>query len=444
MLMTLSGFVVAMFAAQLPSDSVLAFLHVSVIPMDREHVLGDQTVLVRGEQIVVVGPAMDVKVPPDARRIDGRGKFLMPGLGDMHVHLQFTETNVERQLLVAAANGVTLVRNMNYVVNSYWRCLVCNPDEAEMLRLRSRLAAGELWGPRIVTSGPWSTDSSRSVEQNVLAYHAAGYDFLKVHDENSMMVDSIVPVARRLRLPVAGHVAYPAGLGQALANGYASIEHLTGYPGGHDVASPTALVATNDIMNALAETRRAGVWNSPTLRDIGTMPHNPLESAFGAREHRATYNLPKFVRDTMLSDEGRVELDGRRRIVKLLQENGAGLLLGTDAPLGVAPIGFAIHHELHGLVRAGLTPYQALATGTRNIADFLGTLGESGTVQAGKRADLVLLDANPLQDIRNSGRVVGTVVAGRWLSRTEAERRLAEIYRRLPTKPELPPPSSSD
>jgi imidazolonepropionase-like amidohydrolase len=388
--------------------------------MDSERVLTGQTVLVEEGRITALGPVDHVSVPANALRVDGQGKFLMPGLADMHVHLAGTVDSVEMEyvLMLLLAHGVTTVRNMDY-----------DPQQhvgiARVLRFRERAAAGTLLSPLIYTSGAWApiqysnanrfSDSARhvgpppvmdSVEAYVAAYKATGYDFIKVHDESQEMIESVSAAAQRIGIPFLGHVPNGAGYEWALKVGYRSIEHLMGYreslgiPEGTVVSDSTPIP---ELTAAAITTARAGVWNCPTL--------------------------------TMLQWGQAHWISINRRIVKALQNVGAGLLLGTDESLtntkpapnffNVRIPSFSVQYELVALVRAGLTPYQALVTGTRNVAAYFGTLSESGTVAVGKRADLVLLDGNPLADITNTSRITGVMVAGRWLSRTEIDGRLA-------------------
>jgi hypothetical protein len=200
----------------------------------------------------------------------------------------------------------------------------------------------------------------------VARYKAQGFDHLKLYDEHGETLDSLVTAAGRLGVPIMGHVPFGVTLEKALAARVRSIEHLEA-------------------------TRQAGVWNCPTLSVM-------VKSI----QYKALWG-PLY-----------------RRLVKVLHEAGAGLLLGSDDD-GKKP--GSVHTELRELVRAGLTPYQALETGTKNVALFYGTLDETGTVAAGKRADLVLLQANPLADIRHTTRLAGVMIGGRWLPREELDRR---------------------
>ncbi len=385
---------------------VTAFVNVTVIPLDTERILPNQTVLVHAGRITSMGSATEVRIPAGAQHIDGTGRFLMPGLADMHIHLftplhfpnrpnalisgltVTTNENIEQQLFRVLARGVTTVRNMDWYSISFANAPL---DSTTLLQLRARSMAGDNWMPRMYTAGRWMKASELTlpwqswsikpsdVASRVMAYKAAGYDFIKPYFETAEIFDSVVAVARREGISLGGHVPPDVPLSRAL-HGMKSIEHLTGYleKDGNTI----------DVRVLAAETAKARVWNCPT------------------QAHMIAHQLGDAPR--------------RRQLVKALQDSGAGLLLGTDSPLE----GPWIYGELEAFVASGLTPYQALLTGTRNVAEFLGTTHETGTVAIGKRADLVLLNANPLVRVGNTAHVAGVMIGGRWLSRSEIDRQL--------------------
>lgn len=423
-----------------PGDPTIAFVGVSVIPMDRERVVENQTVVVQGQKIVAMGPADQTSVPTNAVRIDGHEKYLMPGLADMHAHVWGgpDSRGTERLLFQLAASGVTTIRNMDYYAygNGYveWR-----PDEqkqtASLLRWRARVAAGELWAPRIYTSGMWNIDTTRSVDDNIDAYKAAGYDFIKIHDEgpdSSAFLDSIVAAARRVGLPIVGHAV--GGLAYGLEHHFRSLEHLHGFPA--TMLAQEKYEDTRPTPVLIPAIRQAGVWICPTQL--------VYESLFFGITPNYRRSLPSEWRDRGgpgVSEQAKMageekEFQGeeekerglritilRRRLVKALQDAGVGLLLGTDVSVQWAP-DVTVHHELQALVWAGLTPYQALWTGTRNVGAYFGTEDSTGTITAGKRADLILLHGNPLADIRHSSHIAGVMIAGRWRGQAEIEREM--------------------
>jgi imidazolonepropionase-like amidohydrolase len=400
--------------------SAVAFLDVTVLPMDCERLLPHQTVVVAGERIVAVGPVEEIPVPAQATRIHGRGAYLLPGLADMHVHLGEDVAPV-----LFLANGVTTVRNM-------W-------GGASHLKLRDRIARAELLGPTVITSGPildgapsryTVVATADEATRAVAAQHADGYDFVKVYNNlEPVAYDAILAAAARYGMPVAGHVPRPVGLPRVLASGQRSIEHLRGY------VSPTGrgnLPDEDAVPGLAALTRDAGVWNCPTLvlrehqvpeqvERLNTCPEARFLPPRLLARWRASWAEDRT--RASAADWARMREANRRRqqLVKAFHDTGARLLLGTDAPNpGVLP-GFAVHDELRQFVEAGLTPYAALRAGTADAAEFLGAAGEFGVVATGARADLLLLEGNPLADLRHAARPLGVMVGGRWLPRQDLE-----------------------
>jgi cytosine/adenosine deaminase-related metal-dependent hydrolase len=427
-------------------DSVIAFVDVTVIPMDRERSLRRHTVLVEGDRILAIGPADQVKLPAGGLQVDGRGKFLIPGLAEMHAHIpggQAPDSIVERTLFLYIAGGITTVRGM-----------LGHPRHLE---LRARAASGEIISPTIYTSGPSfngnSVPTPQAAARRVIEQKAAGYDFLKIHPGIERHVfDTLAATAQRLGIKLAGHVPLDVGLQRALAARYASIDHLDGYVEAlvrKDSPIPAArseffglnLGEHLDVskLPALVEaTRKAGVWNVPTQVLLENLLPGVSAKAL-ARRPEMRYISPSTLdewaaeKSSLLKDTGsslesvQATMELRRKLIKALHTGGAGLLLGSDAPQIYNVPGFSTHRELESLVAAGLTPYQALETGTRNIAVFFGTLPTTGTIEVGKRADLILLDADPLVDVRNTTRRAGVMVRGKWLPRSAIDARLGAI-----------------
>jgi imidazolonepropionase-like amidohydrolase len=428
-------------------DTTFAFVDVTVIPMNRRQELPHQTVVVRGGRVSAIGPSSRVTVPSDGRRIDGRGKFLIPGLAEMHAHIPSGEqpdSIIERTLFMYVARGVTTVRGM-----------LGHPKHLE---LRTRAARGDLLSPTIYTSGPSlngnSVPSPDVAARMVAEQKAAGYDFLKIHPGIRREVfDTLAATARRAGIRLAGHVPADVGLQRALASGYITIDHLDGYveamaQTGAGAQQESAFFGLNlgqrlneSRLPALVQaTKSAGVWNVPTqVLMENLVPAVSLEVLQRRPEmryvSRETQSKWAEVKRSLLQEAGATvesatrTMDVRRKLIKALHRGGAGLLLGSDAPQIYNVPGFATHRELEALVAAGLTPYEGLETGTRNVAAFFGTLATTGTIEIGKQADLILLDGNPLSDIRNTAKQSGVMVRGRWLPKAEIETRLAAIAR---------------
>jgi imidazolonepropionase-like amidohydrolase len=431
-------------AAQSQSNQPVAFVNVTVIPMNREGSVAGQTVVVRDGRIAEVGPAGRVRVPEGATRIDAAGKFLIPGLAEMHAHVppgaQVTDAEIARVLELYAVNGVTTIRSM-----------LGHPRH---LGFRDRAARGEILSPRIWTSGPsfsgQSAPTPDSAARMVRAEKAMGYDFLKIHPGVSRAAfDSLAFVADQLGIRFAGHVPAAVGLHRALEARYWSIDHIDGFVEAlaRDGAPQQTGFFGSGLMGHLDESRipglvaahkAAGVWVAPTMYFLEALVGNdPVDELAGRPDMRyvqpamveswknATTNSRSAPGATLESRQAFITL--RRRLLKALHDGGVGIILGSDSPqLWNAP-GFSAVRELQSYVASGLSPWQALATGTRNVATFLGNSAEAGTVETGKRADLVLLDADPLQNVANLSRKAGVMVGGRWIPKEEIDRRLAAL-----------------
>ncbi len=430
------------FAAVSAKAESLAFINVNVIPMTDDAVIPSQTVIVTDGRIRAVGPVADTVVPEDATLVDGTDRYLMPGLVEMHGHVTSTAAaDLEPLFGLFLANGVTTVRGM-----------LGRPSH---LTLRADLAAGRRVGPRLITSSPSlngnSVTSPAQAEALVRRFHAAGYDFLKIHPGLTRAeFERIAATARELEIPFAGHVPEDVGVAAALAAGIATIDHLDGYmqaliapdvdpTGGFGGFFGLLLAGVADegrINDVVAATRDAGTWNVPTqtLFEHSTNDVAPEDMArwpemkYVDSQTKTTWAATKQLLLNDRAFDRRIAnraIRLRRVLIRALHDGGAGLLLGSDSPQRFNVPGFALHRELGLLVASGLTPFEALRTGTVNPAQFFGVLGDRGTVEAGKAADLVLLDENPLADIENSRRVHGTMVDGVWLPRRELDRLLA-------------------
>jgi imidazolonepropionase-like amidohydrolase len=432
----------------------LAIEHVAVIPMDREGVLQDHSVVVRDGWITALGPAGEVPIPAEARRIDGRGRFLMPGLADMHVHVWD-----ENDLYLFVANGVTTVRNMfGAPMHLDWR---------------ARIGRRELVGPQIYTAGPiidgkpvvWPgstelTDPDQAADV-VAEQKEAGYDFLKPYARLTRECYEALAIAGEdQHMLLMGHVPEALTLHDVLEAGQHTIEHLGGIAeAAQRAGSP---LRTIDFMNesrawmevddarlaeVARELRAAGTWSCPTLivmqkwsqgdaaRELLARPEMRYVSP-GMRAHWSPDSPGNYLKTmpAVAVQAAHEKLPFERRAVRALADAGAGILLGTDMGNPFVLAGFAIHEELGHLVAAGLTPYQALRAGTADAARCLEQATEWGTVAAGLRADLLLLSANPLEDVANAARRVGVVLHGRWFPeeelRAELERRALEFEQR--------------
>ncbi|MHC4166871.1 MAG: amidohydrolase family protein [Planctomycetota bacterium] len=414
--------------------AAVAFINVNVVPMDNERIVPGQTVIVRGDRISEVGPVDTTEIPEGALRIDGSGKYLMPALADMHVHF-----NYQDMAILFLANGVTTVRHMS--------------GGDGVLTVRNKIQKGEIIGPTIHTAGPFieSTPSpgSEVVEtpdqaDRVVAEHKkAGYDFIKIVDAmlSAECFDAIIEAAAKHEMPVVGHVPVAVDLEHALASGMHTIEHVTGYGKFLQIQGCPDWVKLNEgkISHIAKATSRAGVWNCPTIveEDRGMM--NKKDAQQELRRPYMKY-VPASMKqkwfETSPEDPNRAaKVANMKRMVKALHDAGAGILLGADAGTRYVVPGFSIHEELQNFVDVGLSPYEAIRTGTHDAAECLGQLDEFGVVRTGLRADLILVKGNPLEDVSHIKNKVGVMVRGHWLPEQELQRMLDRVeafYSRSP------------
>lgn len=431
---------------------VIAFLHATVVPMDRERLLYDQTVLVADGKIIAIGSTSKVKVPSGALRVDAAGRYLIPALCDMHVHLLGEAWNMmlrpevqraskdipfEDFLFPYLANGVTTVQE-----------LFATPEE---LTLRKRIDRGELLGPRLILAkaidGPkkgWPPPlttwvaTPREAAEAVRQAKAAGYDKIKVYsflDRESY--DAIVSTARDLNMDVIGHVPMSVSVEYVLASGQKFIAHseeVAKHAGGNYSAERVDYFA--DKM------AKSGVWMSPTLVTTHSLLElfdntdgllarpevkyfqNPMQSGVWSFMIERLYRpTPAAAREDIRQAFEKFQ----KPLTKAFHDKGGKLLAGSDTIIpGLVP-GFALHRELKELVDVGLTPYEALRTATTRPFEYLGESDKAGTIEVGKQSDLVLVDENPLKDISGASKVAGVLMRGRWIGADEIKKRMKEI-----------------
>jgi len=412
-------------AAQQAPPAPIAISNVNVLPMDREGVLAGQTVVVEGGTITQMGPAENVSIPSGTRIIDGTGKFLIPGLVDLHVHLA-SNTEEERRAILTmfVVNGVTTVLNLR--------------GTPQILELRSAVASGAVFGPTIYTSGPFVNEpfvtTADDVERAVVEQRRAGYDFVKLH--GSLSRDAYArlnAVARREGLRVVGHAPRNLGLDAMFAERQYALAHAEEFLYDRNNNSGDDFVEIEPRIPELARSMvEAGIWLMPNLtafKTIGAMVQDldavlaRPEIRYLPRSNQVGWGPATNPYTTRMGPGAYPGIHARYQLLEKLvhgfQARGVRLLIGTDAMnTGVVP-GFSVHDELADLVAAGLTPSEALRAATTNAAEFLGVSGQRGVVGIGQAANLVLLDANPQEDIPNSRRIAGVMLRGRWIPRAE-------------------------
>ena len=430
-------------SSALHGERPLAFANVTVIDGASSTPRRDQTVIVRGTRIVSVTPSRSARVPADARIVDGRGKFLIPGLWDMHVHTTVVRGRAILPLYVA--NGVIGVRDMA-------------GDWATLTAWRNDIAHGRLVGPRIVASGPYleggdipiphilarTPDEARAAVDSLVRM---GVDFVKVHGQ--LTRETYFAIARRARergIAFAGHVSRVVGSATASDSGQRSIEHLLAIPAQCTPAESIALrprftvqgalgrCSSEDLAPLYARFARNGTWVTPTFvaqYEVAAWPQRAVPG--DSLAHYVPDSLRRYVAALFPMPDsipagadsvGRAMFAKRLTQVAAMHRAGVGILAGTDAPLRNSPPGFGLHEELVLLSRGGLSTADIIRAATLEPARYFGMLDSLGTIAPGKLADLVLLDANPLLDIRNTRRIAAVVANGRLYDAKDRDRLL--------------------
>jgi len=437
----------------------IAITHVTVINPGTSSVLPDRTVVVTGDRITSVSDGVKAQPPKNARVIDGTGQYLIPGLWDMHVHSAFGDWfpgGRDIILPLFIANGITGVRDMG-------------GDVPVLVAWRKEIASGHVIGPRMVISGPMldgylpsgklrfpSSIPVTTPADAIVAVDALkkqGVDFIKV--QSAISHDAYLAAAAEAHkqgLPFVGHVPDKVRIREVVAAGQTSIEHLMGIFEGCSTAEDKfiqgqgtlkLLLATQDkqrcdsLIKLLAQNQ---TWQAPTLAwqrggeflDQRDLKHQPLDKYVPPYWRDVTWRrfsdemMPDLLRDPLAL---RQDYFARNlQIVDAMHRAGVPFLAGTDSAPGVYILpGFSLHDELANFVEAGFTPMESLQTATSNPARFLGMQASMGSVESGKFADLVLLTANPLEDIRNSRKISAVLAHGRLFDRAAINQVLVRV-----------------
>lgn len=408
-----------------PQTRALVITRVNVVDVADGRIIPNSTVTIDGRTIASV--TRNSAPSSGADVVDAQGRFLIPGLWDMHAHM---EASGESWLQLYVANGVTGIRDMG-------------SDVELVLKMREATASGRVLGPRIFAAGPilddapgdWpfrmrvkTADDGRSAVQRL---KRRGVDLIKVHDHTPREVFfAIAEEARRQNLPLAGHVPRGLTVQEIIDAGQSDIEHLDNLrlwrscPGqGYQPE------ACRPFFEMLA---RRGIWQTPTVAawsELGTIgtPASAVSAdrmAYAGRSLRemwagnqSLFATPEVVRQL------RAGAEMGAKVTSDMAKAGVGILAGCDTMIA----GFCVHDELEAMVRGGMTPLAALQTATLNPARYFGLQQTAGRVAPGRTANLVLLDANPLADISNVRRIRAVVVAGRLLDRKELDNVLAQV-----------------
>lgn len=442
------------------SEDIIVFQNVNLVPMTNEKIVKGQTVLVRGKRIIEIGPSKRIAVPQNARVIDGTGAYLMPGLADMHMH---TRDNWDdwmsdwpvSPLLLYLANGVTTIRCFGPEMSGY------------VLRWRDKINSGQLIGPTIYTSGPIIYGPVNNPKKIVLEQKAQGFDFIKLYSFLSKdEFHEAMIAAKQAGMYTAGHIPFQVGLEGVLSEGMDEIAHIEelsfefvdfdrnkGLKGRYwmPYVIKTAFQQVKPylgfnmeelderfgdrVSSVATKVRSANIPVCTTLfldEVIVEKLYEPEqflskpENKYLPRKYLAAFRQGREKHQMQFRGGGDFAFFKRtldRILLKYLKEAEVFLVLGTDAGtgwMGLVP-GFSIHDELRILTENGFTPYEAIKTGTVNAAIVVEKMngnGDFGTIEIGKKADLILVEDNPLEDVANIKNILGVMASGRWYDKT--------------------------
>jgi len=434
------------------TGGTIAYINVNVIPMDSERILEEQTVVVEDGKIVQIGSSEETSPPGDALIIDGKDHFLIPGLSDMHVHLLGSEND----LLLYLANGVTTIRDQSDGPPEYldWRDAMnagtkTGPNMWVWSPSIRELEGFDAFSSMVPDAGMVDINNPGQAEKLIAKFADQGYDGIKVKFVDSVDIyKAILKSADKYGIKVDGHIPEDLWFGENkeifkcedreacwdefISMDIEAVAHI------EEALRSADRTTDKGILQAAQDIVKDGMWVTTTtflLRSVEEQISN-LESLLTKPE--IDYLNPAHFRMGWLPEENTFsQLDPsyfseryvtpHEKMLIALNEAGALLMSGTDTPLPIMVPGFALHGELAAMVDIGLSPYDALRTSTYNPAKYLGGLDEFGTIEVGKRADLVLLQANPLEDITNTQKIEGVMVRGKWFSRADLDTMLEEV-----------------
>lgn len=460
-----------------PSSSIIAFVYVNLVPMTDDVVLAEQTVLVEGDRIVALGPSDEIRVPKTAKIIDSRGSYLLPELADMHVHIN-EESRKEypvSPLNLYIAKGVTTIRDCGTAP--------IQPSDTFVLDWRDEIIRGEFIGPMIYSSGRTIHGPVASPGRTVRARHANGFDFIKLYMELSKKeFEEAQSAAEALGIYTVGHIPYQVGFDRAISAGLDEIAHIEevsfelmwpenrpegslsverwlesmveavlgdyGIDLNADISfNPEEFIRLrgSQLKQMLDELRANDIGVGTTLAVYEVVDLKVLHQEEFLQRDENIYLPPEMI-DSVLSGQDRHQLMYQKLgesidiwnwkrdldvlLLGALHEAGVMMVSGTDAgstSIGVVE-GFATHDDLRIITELGFTPYEALQTATVNAAHVVEKMtsrGDFGTIEIGKRADLILLEGNPLADITNTESILGVMAMGKWYPQEELLKMIA-------------------
>ena len=412
------------------------FTNVHVLPMNTEQILEDQTVIIEGDRIVEMGLADEITVSSSATVIDGTGKYLMPGLAEMHGHVPptnpgpnapdyFDEEYVESTLFLYVSAGITTVLGML--------------GYEDQLSLKDSVNSGAYIGPNLYLAGPSfngnSISSPEEARNRAIQQYEQGWDLLKIHPGLTLEeYDAMVDAANEVGITFGGHVPEDVGVIHAIESGQITIDHVDGYV--RYLSQFEGEERDEKLAEVIDLTKENGVWIVPTMAlwetIIGAADYEAM------KEYEELKYIPEAVRQNYFNfadnpqtgytiGDPQEQADFRTRILAEMNQAGVKILMGTDAPQLFSVPGISIHRELPHMKNAGMSNFEILQSGTKNVGEYFADWDDFGTVATGQRADLILVNENPLDDLSSIQDHAGVMVQGKWYSRNMIDEILSEI-----------------
>ncbi|WP_282080032.1 amidohydrolase family protein [Aquimarina algiphila] len=419
----------AMLYSQNTNGKTTSFENVNVIPMNKEIILYNQRVITVNGKISIIEPASKKISQKIDVIIQAKDKYLIPGLAEMHYHL---ENDVKDEFKLLIANGVTTARNM------------AEYEGQDHIAIREKVKNNELFGPYYVTTGPYLKANDLKTVTDVIdvvkTHHQRGYDFLKIADNLPKEIyTKLLEETGKYNIPVVGHGQRKLPLEYSLR--MKSIAHVEEFM---NIFNTQQKADTSYLKQAAMIIKQSGLYVSPTLGVYEMISRYADDKKFAVLKKSDVIKYrPKAYVAYCLSDSTHYrsntwftapaslirlskELQWQKDFTKILNDAEVPLFAGSDT-YGLFLPGFSLHRELELICNAGLSPYETLKTATVNPAKYLNRTSVSGTITEGKLADLVLLNKNPLIDIRNTKTIEGVMVKGKWLGKNELSAMLKEV-----------------
>lgn len=410
----------------------VVFKNANVISMTSPKVAEKQTVIVKDGKIDSILKA-GAAIPEGATVIDASGKFLMPGFAEMHGHLPPPNSvggMLDDVLFMYLANGITTLRSML--------------GHDGQINLREYQKRGEIVAPNLYVAGPWLNDKSVNSPEDavkmVQEQKKEGWDLIKIQTGLTREeYDAAAKAAKEAGMRFAGHVPAAVGLMHAIEMGHETFDHIDGYL--EYTGGDKGPIDEKKLAEAVKKSKAAGVWIVPTsslwkilyngvpvetlrsYRELRYVPESAIRSWSGMYRQRAADLTEEQVKNVLAN---------RAKVLRALHEGGVRILAGTDSPQQFNIPGFSYHRELQEMHDAGMSTFEVLKAATVNAGEYFKEQDSFGTIEPGKRADIVLLNANPLEDISNTSKIEGVMVRGRWFSHADIWSRLDKIEAKYP------------